>query len=493
MSIVAGSFAAADGGPDPLDGFQAYLDRLVSDFGVPGAAVTVVGVGTSPRFFVSGVLGTEDNRPVTPETSFDIASVTKGFTGTLAAILVGEGVVTWDTRVRDVLPEFQLKDAVATQNATLRDLLAHRTGMGRNSLPGFNLAEDPSWWLPRLRFLEPDGEFRDRDHYSGVMVTVAGLMLERAAGSTWDELLRERLLNPLGMVGTTIGPPDAANSNLALPHLRVDGETVAGPMIVSAPDVMQSGLYSTAEDMGRWFDFLLDAGRVGDSQLVSPTSLAETWTPQMALRRPFNPGNPGVSAFGLGWQVGARHGQRMLSHAGGGAGSTSYIALLPELGVGVAVLTNSALNPIPDLASYWILNRVFGVDEPDPTEGALKMVARMEAMQQAAKERALAARDPNDPPPLPLEDYAGTYSDFVYGTVEIGVEDGGLTCIFHGVELEVEHLHGNVFLFSSPLFDNLASEFEIGPAGSVTSVAVPVGRNGTSVVFERPATTQPQN
>jgi CubicO group peptidase (beta-lactamase class C family) len=338
--------------------------------------------------------------------------------------------------------------------------------------------------------LEPDGEFRDQDHYSGVMVTVAGLMLEQASGTTWSELIEGRLLEPLGMARTTIGPPDTGSGDLALPHLRIDGETVAGEIIFSAPDIMQSGIYSTANDMARWLQFLLGGGRFGETQLVSPQSLAETWTPQMALRRRFNPGRPGVRAYGLGWEVGTLRDQRYLSHAGGGAGATSYLALLPDLSVGAAVLTNSALNPVPDLAANWIFNRVFGVDEPDPREGALRMVARMESMQRTAREQALSARNPDEPAPLALEAYAGTYTDFVYGSVEIGAEAEHLTCRFHGVELAVDHLHDNVFLISSPLFDNLTSEFKIAPDGSVASVAVPIGHNGAMIVFERPPIQQ---
>jgi len=150
------------------------------------------------------------------------------------------------------------------------------------------------------------------------------------------------------------------------------------------------------------------------------------------------------------------------------------------------VLTNTALNPVPDLAENWLLNRVFEVEAPDPLEGAKRMVAHMDQMQRTAREQALAECDPNNPPPLALDTYTGIYTDFIFGDVEVGVQNDGLTFSYHGIELDVNHLHGNVFLFSSPLFDNLRSEFEVSPEGKALAVRVPIGNNGAPVVFRRP-------
>ena len=171
----------------------------------------------------------------------------------------------------------------------------------------------------------------------------------------------------------------------------------------------------------------------------------------------------------------------------------SHILVLPTRGLGVAVLTNAAMNPVPDLAGAWVLNHVFEVEAPDPNEGAKRMVARMAESQRAAHLAALEERDPDLPPPLPLTAFAGTYTDFVYGRVEVGVEGGGLTFSYHDVTLEVHHLHGNVFLFSSPLFDDLRSEFVISPEGRVAGVTIPIGANGTPVVFRRASADGPSN
>jgi CubicO group peptidase (beta-lactamase class C family) len=412
--------------------------------------------------------------------------MTKAFTSTTAAILVDEGVVEWDTPVRGVLPEFKLKDPVATENATLRDCLAHRTGVGRNSIQGFNLADDPSWWLPRLRHLEPEGVFRDRGIYSGVMVTVAGLMLERASETPWEQLVAARLLEPLGMHHTTVAPPPGDGENFARPHLVIDNAAVEIDLIVSTPDVFQSGLWSSADDMIRWMEFLLAGGRHEDRVLVSPEAFSEMWTPQIVMRRAYNPRRTSLDAYGFGWRIGTRHDTLELSHGGGGAGYTSHILLMPAMGLGITVLTNTALNPVPDLADNWLVNRVFDIDAPDPREGAKRMVARMAESQRAAHLQALEERDSSLPPLLPLAAYTGTYSDFVYGDVEVGTNETGLTFAYHGVQTDVDHLHGNVFLFSSPLFDDLRSEFEVTPEGEVAALRVPIGHNGAEVVFRRP-------
>ena len=193
--------------PGPLDDLHPFLEMVRDDLNIPGIAVVVVGPETNMQIYTSGYCETDGSVPIDAHTRFHLASLTKTFNATLAAALVDEGLLSWDTRVKDVIPEFELSDPMASEHATLRDLLCHRVGIGRNSLPSFNRWESPEWWLPRLVHLPFESSFRDNTQYSGVMVTVSGIMLARTAKSDWESLLNNRLLEPLNMQGSTLGLP----------------------------------------------------------------------------------------------------------------------------------------------------------------------------------------------------------------------------------------------------------------------------------------------
>lgn len=469
----------------PLESLQGDIEALRADLNVPGVAVVVSGLTAEPLFFVSGYIDAGSLVPVTPDTRFHIASVTKTFNATLAAMLVDDGSLTWDTRVRDIVPEFQLVDNFAAQRATLRDLLCHRVGIGRNSLPSFNRADSPEWWLPRLKLLSFESEFRDSVYYSGVMVTVSGIMLARAGGAPWESLLKQRLLKPLEMNATTAGYPRDPAALVAVGHVSIDGELRAMPLMQFGVDVCQSGLYSSAADMGRWMDFLLGRTRNDTGELLLQKFLADTWTPQAVKRRVGNANDPAVHAWGLGWEIWCRNGERWLHHAGGGPGYTSEIILIPDRGVGVAVLTNSAVNPIPDLVGTWVMDRLQGRVTAYPRERVLAMVRAMEQMNRAAQKHMLAEKEDGAEIPVSLDVYTGVYSDELYGSMIVTSVNNTLEIRFHGIPMDVIHLHDHVFLVSHPLTGYLRSEFEIMEDGSVKGVHVLLGSQKEDILFTR--------
>lgn len=466
------------------DEIVAFVDQALTSFQVPGAAVVAVDRGGTTIVVARGLRCAGGTEPVTGQTSFPIASLTKAFTATVAAMLVAEGDLDWDSRVVDRIPELELSDATATRLATLRDLLAHRTGMGSHDLVWLNVDAGPEWLLPRLKHLEPAAEFRDTAVYSNLMVAVAGEMLGRAAGSRWPSLVRERLLSPLGMTATWAGSPPDGSTDVACPHLVRAGKAMRADPVCSAVVAPAMGLWSTAADMARWLRFLLDEGRVGDSRLVAAAALRETWTPQAAVRLVGGADTP-VRTYGLGWTVTSWRGRRTLSHGGGALGFSSQVEVFPDQGVAVAVVANVAESPFTDLVAARAAEILLDLPRRDLLERAQATMARIDAIRAAAAAAVRRSRDPESAPALVPAAYCGRYLHPAFGELEFTRSGEGLQATFHGLVLAVEHLHHDTFLLTHPYVGDLEASFRFTEAGSPEAVTMVLGSPAAERVFTR--------
>jgi CubicO group peptidase (beta-lactamase class C family) len=183
--------------------FDQLAGEIMTEWQIPGLAMAVVRRHEPPLLRCWGVCDIETGAPVAPDTVFRICSVTKSFTATALALLVDEGRLDWDMPVRAALPEFRLRDAVATEQASLRDLLTHRTGLPRHDWVHLDGHLDNAGMLAVLRHLEPSKPFRTAWQYNNLMYLVAGLVLERVSGERWEDFTRDRILLPLGMERAT--------------------------------------------------------------------------------------------------------------------------------------------------------------------------------------------------------------------------------------------------------------------------------------------------
>lgn len=470
--VFVGQGASAEGGsPDWVPELQSFLGQAADVFEVPGAAAVVVVRGRSPVVFTHGVRCAGEEGPITSRDSFGVASLTKAFTAASAASQVADGVVDWDTPAQKVIPEVRFADGEVANRITLRDLLAHRSGLGSHDIVSFNVDADPAWMIPRVSKLEMAADFRDHFSYSGLGYVLAGEMLARADDTTWEEVVKSRILQPLGMSMTTVGPPQNEEVATVCGHLRSKGEVRSLEPVdlsVSAPG---NGLYSTAEDLGRWLQFLLSEGEIDGRQVVDGSVFSEMWTPQIVRRSR----NPSMRAYGLGWHISQWRGRQMLSHDGGGAGFTSAMYVLPKEGVAIAVLANVAVNALPDAFGERARELVLGKEvSADLLDRGKAMADRIDAYRSNAAIAVRAEKDGDSPPDLSLDQYAGCFENEVFGRFEVGLRGGRLVARFHGVDLEVEHLRESVFLFSGDYTGDQRVVFSTAE-GVVSSLTVSLG------------------
>ncbi|MGH9201928.1 MAG: serine hydrolase domain-containing protein, partial [Vicinamibacterales bacterium] len=182
-----------------LADFDAFAEAVRKGWNVPGAAVAIVKDGKVILSKGYGFRDTAKQLPVTPETLFAIGSITKSFTVVALGTLVDEKKLDWDKRVREYLSDFQLHDAVATERMTPRDLVTHRSGLPRHDMVWYGGSLSRQQMYERLRHLEFSRDFRAQYQYNNLMFMTAGVLAGKVAGSTWEELIRRRILDPLGM------------------------------------------------------------------------------------------------------------------------------------------------------------------------------------------------------------------------------------------------------------------------------------------------------
>jgi CubicO group peptidase (beta-lactamase class C family) len=466
----------------PLTDFDGYVARGVRDWRVPGLAIAVVKDDSVVFLKGYGVreLGKPD--PVTVHTRFGVMSTTKAFTAMLLAMLADSGKVGWDDPVTKYYPGLQLADPWVTREITLRDLVTHRVGFPD---PGYLWYADSLGMdeiVRRLRFVPAASSFRSRFAYNNVAYAMAGEVAGRAAGSSWAELIRNRIYRPLGM---TESYPDersmraAGITDISAPH-DIFNDTVkvlpaAAPLV--DPIAPAGGMFSSATDMARWLRFLLDSTRVGGRRLVSPGNAAELFTAQqMVPPEEFYPTarltHPHFQAYGMGWFLEDYRGEFVAFHTGSIDGRSAIIGLLPDRRLGVAVFANLDHAELRHALMYTVFDRYLGPAPGGGHDWSAELRSMYGAFRDSAAARrraAEAARVPGTRPTLPLERYAGTYADSLFGTATVRSEGGRLSLSVGILQGDLEHWQYDVFRvhWRQSLGDPDYVAFTLRPDGSV--------------------------
>jgi len=427
--------------------FDRYVAGAARDWKVPGLAISVVS-GDS-LVFARGYGVAEVGKPAraTEHTRFAVGSTTKAMTTAALAMLVDDGKLRWDDRVIDHLPEFRLYDAYATREATVRDLLTHRTG-----LPGTDIlwaTRENQYSLPemmrRLRYVQPVSSFRSTWNYQNVVYSIGGLLVERVSGMPWETFLRTRLFAPLEMRETEpLVAGVRGRADVATPHDR-DGDSVRVVPVRSTDAVAPAGsVWSSVSDMSRWMRFMLDSGRVGGRRLITPATFNEIIAPQIRVSSAQYPAlrlaNPHFFSYALGWFVQDYQGETVWMHTGSIDGMSAMVGLLPARRVGVVVLANLDHAELRHALMY----QVFDLYGAGPRRDWSSELRTLLAARPSAG--TPPARVTGTQPSLPLARYAGTYADSAYGTVLVTLAGTMLHARFGNADLgDLEHWQHEVF------------------------------------------------
>ncbi len=435
-----------------LAGLPAFMERGMADYGIPGMAVAVVMEGelVYAKGFGERKLGSGE--AVDERTVFGMASLTKAMTTAAIAMLVDEGKMAWDDRVRDHLPWFTLSDPWVSEHITVRDLLSHRVGIGR--LTGNRLrfmpGRDPETIMDFVRHMPFEQTFRAGYVYSNIMYMVAGQIIEAVSGSSWDDFMSERLFLPLQMTtaSTSINQLDNLD-NAAWPHQEIFGEVVVIPRRNFDNVGPAASVNASVTDMARWMLLHLgEPGTYNGQQLISKENILETHQPHQVF--PIDdPLRDPLTGYGLGWGLREYKGYRVSQHSGATDGMTSFLLLMPEKDLGIIVASNLYCSFRPAVI-YTILDAILETEEAKDWHAYyFDQFTTLKTETLESRQAIEDQRQSGTSPSLPLEAYAGHFHHQVYDNAEIRLhEDGHLVMqLWNDEEMiaDLEHWHFDTF------------------------------------------------
>jgi CubicO group peptidase (beta-lactamase class C family) len=347
--LLAGLFSAVLGFSQNLN--SAAIDTLVqkamASFRVPGIAVAVVKDGKLVHSKGYGVRSLKSMLPVTPETLFGIASNSKAITAAAIGILVEQGKIKWEDHVRNYIPEFKLYDSYVTEHFTIKDLLTHRSGMGLGAGDLMFFPDSSDFTLKdiiyNLRFLPQVSEFRTQYDYDNNLYIVAGEVIARVSGQSWEEFVEKNIFLPLGMKTSAPSFERISNfQNIIEAHAPVNGEIRVIPRNTLRIGHAAGGVYANINDLSQWVICLMNKGvSAGGKRILAESTVKEMWTPQTIIPVS-NPVayNVHFSSYGLGFFLSDVKGKFQACHTGGLEGMVTQITVIPEINLGIIVLTN---------------------------------------------------------------------------------------------------------------------------------------------------------
>jgi CubicO group peptidase (beta-lactamase class C family) len=412
---------------------DTLVERTLKAFEVPGIAVCIIKDGKVVHSKGYGLRSLDNRLPVDEHTSFGIASNSKGFTTAALGMLVDEGKLDWDDKVRKYIPEFKLFDPYVTEEFTVRDLLCHRSGLGLGAGDLMFFPDSSDFTIPdiihNLQFLKPASSFRSQYAYDNNLYIVAGEIVARVSGMSWEDFIEKKIMRPLGMSSSAASYDRLHDSSDVIDgHARVEGKVRVIARSRSKVDHAAGGIYSNIADLSKWVLLHLAGGKFGDtSRLFSPRVWRERWSPQTIL--PVGgpgPYNTHFAAYGLGFVVNDVKGYKQISHTGGLEGMVTQITMIPELQLGIIVLTNQEEGAAFSAITNQIKDGYLGISGTD----RVSEYAKLRSAQRDAEKRLtdsiwkeVAQANPAGTA-SGFSKYAGTYRDAWLGEITISMKDG---------------------------------------------------------------------
>ncbi len=498
LSIVGSSLliAAEPIAIDPiiqqrLEKIDPMMNKVIEISRIPGMSVGVVVDGKVVFSKGYGVRNFSETSPVTDNSLFAIGSCSKAFTTFAIGQLVDEGMIAWDDPVIKYIPEFRLHDIHATHHLTIKDLVTHRSGLPRHDFVWYNSKFSRSELLNRLQHLEPTSDIREKFQYNNLMYAVAGLVIERLTGQTWEEFIQNRIFDPIGMNLSNFSVDDSQQSNdYASPHSERNEKTEIIPFRNLSNIGPAGSINSSAADMVKWVQLQLSEGNVEGKHLINKATLQEMHIVQMPMPPLPSEETPYMFGYGLGWMTGLHKGHYTVAHGGGIDGFISSVVLFPKEKIGVVVLTNSDSHGLfPQSAAYGIADLLMGVEDDQWLSQAEEKEKQMKALLKKAENE-------NAPTEIvavrPFENYVGEFENPGYGTVKVSLDQDALMASHNEISYALKHKCYDHFTVSAKLVETqkFNCSFISNASGEISELQIAIEPLLPPIVFKRKTATE---
>lgn len=447
---VAQKKSSTQHSPDRLAGLDAQLQQVLDDWNAAGFAVAVV---EKDRVIYSKGFGVKDintKQPVTANTLFAIGSCTKAFTSTLVGQLVQTGKANYDEPVRKYLPQLEFYNHEMNNLITLRDMMSHKTGLPRHDLSWyFNQTDNRDSLLQRIRYQEPTYRPKEKYQYNNFMFFAQGVLVEKLSGKTWEQNMREKILQPLGMSRSDMPYSAVKHDNdLASPHAYKNDSTLKKVPHYNIGGMAPAGaMYSSATEMANWLRTWIHGGKFNGKEIVPAVHYREATSAQIPTgnSRPDSL-HPDISSsgYGFGWTNLNYRGHYRVEHGGAIDGFIATTAFFPTDSIGIVVLTNQDNRSVPAIVRNIISDRLLGLKPYNWNQEELDR--RKKTNADAAKAKASATvnrhsvRHSHD-----LKSYEGMYEHPGYGSYEVSLRNDSLIMRTSLQEIWLDNWHYDVF------------------------------------------------
>jgi CubicO group peptidase (beta-lactamase class C family) len=440
--------------PEKLKDFDREMEQFLKDWNAPGVGVGIVANDKLVFAKGYGYRDYEKHLPFTPSTLCPIASNTKLFTAVAAGFLVAEGKLAWDIPIRDAVPSIRFYNDVLNNSVTLRDMLAHRTGITRHDTIWYESDFSRKELFERLQYLEPKEPLRQTYLYNNLMYAAVGYLIELQTGKTWEEFVRERILNPLDMNNTLYTIADMLKQDdYAVPFTerRDTTEIYKLPYYEEMGGVGPGGaIISNIQDMSRWLIALMNEGIYLERQVLPQHVLKATREPAITLPNVLGE-TKGFwelidGGYGMGRQLHSYRGHLLSRHGGDIRGFHSQISYLPLDHIGVVVFVigdHCAL--LRDIVTYAVYEHLLSMDKTPWSKRWLEVTQQEKKAGTAARSKANVGRVPHTRPSHSLRDYTGDYEHPAYGKLKIRVTGEQLQFTFRNLKFPLDHFHYDRF------------------------------------------------
>lgn len=465
------------------DSLDNYINRALTNWRIPGAAVCIVKDNKVVLMKGYGIKELGLNNKVDENTLFMIGSNTKAFTATALAMLQTQGKLSLDDKVTKYLPEFKLENKFAGEEARIRDLLCHRIGFRtfQGDFTFYNTDLTREQVIQKMSLVKAAYPFRAKWGYTNSAFLTAGQIIPKVTGKPWEIYVRENIFAPLGMMNTLALSADITKSlNRTVPHTLVNGQLTAIPYCQIDGMAPCGSISSSVNDMSKWVLAQLNDGKVGQRQMIPASAIEATHQPQDYVGSvTYLSGEMSYELYGLGWFLQTYDNRQIVSHTGGVNGYVSSVTMVPKEHLGIVILTNTDANNFYEAMKWDIIDAYLKQPFRDYND---KYLNRFKANQQRENAEDKKLRDSvalNRMPALPAAQYTGRYVNELYGSMTVSQGMG------NDLEMRFEHhpkmyahlqpLGGNRFYvtFSDPVLGKAVFPFTV-VNGKVTGVRVKV-------------------
>ncbi|RDV13435.1 serine hydrolase [Pontibacter diazotrophicus] len=431
LILLTSSIAAVSAQAITSQEIDNLVERTMQTFQVPGVAVAVVKDGKVAHMKGYGVRSLNSAQKIDENTLFGVASNSKAFTAASIGLLVEEGKLSWDDKVVKHIPEFRLYNDYVTEEFTIRDLLTHRSGLGLGAGDLMIFPDGNDFTvkdlLQNMQHLRSVSAFRTKYDNDNLLYIIAGEVVARVTGTSWSDFTEKRIMHPLGMTRSAASFDRLTDTtNTIDAHALVEGKLQVIDRYELPFAAAAGGIYTSVNDLSKWIMMLMNNGKYGDNnqkQLLSENIIQEQWTPQTIIPfRGTSSFNTHFTAYGLGWFLADTKGYKEVNHTGGLPGMVTQVTLLPELNLGIIVLTNQQSGEAFRTVTNTIKQAYLGMEAKDWVEHFREREAQYKAEAKTITDKTwqeIDAKLKDKKLKAALKDYTGTFEDKWFGQVDI--------------------------------------------------------------------------